>query len=430
MDSEKGNIYLCSSLTSGQVYCNAKTKIFPDGTTNMTVFKVPIFKDSDIKSTKQIKDQYYDDCDADYRSDQLTRIFKDNGLSFTIDFPKLKEREKDGDLSFLEKLGITIEEWKRLTKPYETKHRKKKTGLSEPRHDSMKRAKDQIFDYILCNDFEYFFTGTINPDTLDSTDTKALLKPVQTWLKEMVRRNGLSYVMVAERHKKGGIHFHGLFKADNLALVESGTKLYKGYKKPVSEERAKRLGLTDGRTVYNLKQWKFGFTTAIKLTGDRMNTAFYVTKYITKDTGKIFGRFYWHSRNLIKPRITLTNVDFESIPGAEFNGFKYVFKRGGEQGATERESENVDILDKQNGETGNRGEKFTEPCSNESYSGELPEVVHIFSTSCRLPGNVPGGSHGFEIISESEKGGDIFGAEEKQEDSVECKRQRKNIPLP
>ena len=156
-------------------------------------------------------------------------------------------------------------------------------------------------------------------------------------------RYGLSYLMIAERHKKGGIHFHGLCRSSvPLRLEDSGTKLYKGHKKPVSNARAEKLGLTDGRTVYNLKSWKFGFTTCIELTGDRLNTAFYVTKYITKDCKKIFGKFFWHSRDLKKPKVIIEDVDYESILAVEHNGFKYQFKRGGEQVET-----NGDVVDMQ-----------------------------------------------------------------------------------
>ena len=202
------------------------------------------------------------------------------------------------------------------------------TDLKEVRYDSMKRAKDSIFDYILNNSFDYFFTGTINPELLDSQDSNEVLKPVKKWLENLVARYGLSYIMVAERHKSGAIHFHGLLKSQKpLKMVDSGTKLYQGYNKPVSNEKAEKLGLSGGRTVYNLANWRFGYSTAIKLTGDRMNTAFYVTKYITKDFKKIFGRFFWHSRDLKKPQIIYKNVDFNSFDALDYGGFKYRLDR-------------------------------------------------------------------------------------------------------
>lgn len=266
-------------LQKGEVYRNSKTKVFTDGTTNTIVSRNAIFKDKDIHSEYLENKMYYAPIEVN-------------------------KKKKKGD-----------------------------NVLNEPRNDSIKRAKDQIFDLVLNNEFEYFFTGTINPDLHDSKSPFELLKPVQQWLKDMVRRYGLHYIMIAERHKKGGIHFHGLLKSDKeLNMVYSGTKLYKGHKKPVSDDKAEKMKLFEGREVYNLKSWSFGFTTCIKLQGDRMNTAFYVTKYITKDCKKIFGRFFWHSQNLKKPLIVIKDMDFDSIESYEVNGFKYIFKRG-EQGS-------------------------------------------------------------------------------------------------
>lgn len=262
-------------LHKGEVYRNSKTKIYTDGTTNTIISRNFIFKDKDIHSEYLEYQLYY--------------------------------------------------------APIEVKKKKNKVDCvqNEPRNDSIKRAKDQIFDLVLNNEFEYFFTGTINPEKYDSKSPSDLLKPVQQWLKDMVKRYGLHYVMIAEYHKKGGIHFHGCLNSDKpLKMEYSGTKLYKGYKKPVSDDKAAKRGLTDGRDVYNLKSWSFGFTTCIKLVGDRMNTAFYITKYITKDCKKIFGRFFWHSQNLKKPMIVMQDMDYDSIESYEVNGFKYVFKRG------------------------------------------------------------------------------------------------------
>ena len=60
-----------------------------------------------------------------------------------------------------------------------------------------------------------------------------------------------------------------------------------------------------------------------------MNVVYYITKYITKDCKKIFGKFFWHSRDLKKPEISVDYVDYDSVEAVEFNGtFKYQFVRG------------------------------------------------------------------------------------------------------
>lgn len=328
-------------LKSGQVYRNSKTKLYTDGSTNTIISRSSIFKDKDtLTENMYFKDEQKQ---ADIKqqreayADKIYRVYTilDRCNLSATDFNIITAYEKDDNfLIKLNELGLSLNEYDYI-KDYFIKKEpvKKERACNEVRADSIKRAKDQIFDFILNNDFDYFFTGTINTYMFDSKDPKELLKPVQNWLKDRVKRDNMRYIMIAERHKKGGIHFHGLMAADRLSMVDSGTKLYKGRKKPVSNEKAEKLGLYEGRTVYNLASWKFGFTTCIKLTGDKLNTAFYVTKYITKDSKKIFGRFFWHSRNLKKPLIIIEDKDFDSIQSYETNGFKYIFTRGTQNAA-------------------------------------------------------------------------------------------------
>ena len=328
-----------SPLHNGEIYRNSKTKHYTDGTTNTIVSRSSIFKDKSIiteymNSKEDRKQKEETDRRTSYENliDEVYEILKRCEIS-DRDFSIIESHEREDDfLIVLSDLGMTLDEYDTCKRYFSKSDKvdKKTASQSEPRSDSMKRAKDQVFDYVLNNEFKYFFTGTINPERIDSTNPKEVLKPVQDWLKNMVKRYGLHYIMIAEYHiKSGGIHFHGLMYSEKeLHLKDSGTKLYKGYKKPVSNERAEELGLYEGRTVYNLMSWKFGYTTCIELEGDRMKTAFYITKYITKDCKKIFGKFFWHSRNIDKPSITLEDRDFDSVESIETNGFKYIFKRG------------------------------------------------------------------------------------------------------
>ncbi len=188
---------------------------------------------------------------------------------------------------------------------------------------NMKRAKDSIFDITMCNDWKYFFTGTFDDSKAGENTTENLLLPVQNWLKNQVRRKGLQYVLVAEysplNHR---IHFHGLLN-EALELVDSGTVLCTGKKAPIKIATADRQNIPqeDRKTVYNIPAWseRFGFTTAIPVTGEPVQLARYITKYITKDCEKIFGKYFWSSRNIIRhPQIVFANTDdFDSIPQEE-----------------------------------------------------------------------------------------------------------------
>ena len=197
------------------------------------------------------------------------------------------------------------------------------------RHDNLKRAKDSIFDLVYSNTWDWFFTGTIDPKRIDSSDPAVLKKPLQKWLNNMVDRYGISYVLIFERHKKtNGIHIHGMIKENPftpLRLVPSDTKTFYGFKKPMKQRTAQKHGLdwNKGKTVYNLKTWRFGWSTAIKVYGDRGALSHYITKYITKENEKIMGRYYWHSRDLEKPKIQYMNVNYDEIHLPIFHGWKF-----------------------------------------------------------------------------------------------------------
>ena len=66
--------------------------------------------------------------------------------------------------------------------------------------------------------------------------------------------------------------------------------------------------------MYNVSDWQYGFSTAIETYGEPSQLAFYVTKYITKDVKKIFGKFFWSSKNIKRePKITYADEDFSEI---------------------------------------------------------------------------------------------------------------------
>ena len=201
---------------------------------------------------------------------------------------------------------------------------------SSLRTDNLKKTKDKIFDYVMCNEWEYFFTGTIDPKKYDSHNAHKIKKPLKKWFEHMSERYGLSYICIFEYHKKGGIHIHGLIRSSPLTplkLVESDTRSYFGFKKPMRDKTALKHGLdiTKGRRVYNLKTWRFGWSTAIKIYGTQQAIAHYITKYITKSNQKIMGRYFWHSRDLKKPNIFYMNTSYEDIPTPKYHGFKFLY---------------------------------------------------------------------------------------------------------
>ena len=180
---------------------------------------------------------------------------------------------------------------------------------------ALRRARSKILDIIRCNlDFRYFCTLTYNGECFARDDYKSVVASFSRWCDNRVRRKGLKYVAVIERHhQSNGLHFHVLCNSV-LSLVDSGTVSVPQKKKPIRVSSADRYKIPaeDRKVVYNISDWSYGFSTAIEITGDpeRIKTANYLRKYLTKDSEKIGGRYYYSGGALVRPRFLYTNADF------------------------------------------------------------------------------------------------------------------------
>lgn len=165
------------------------------------------------------------------------------------------------------------------------------------------RARKQVFELCACNDFDLFFTLTLNKELIDRYDYKAAVRKFGQWADNQVRRRGFKYVAVPELHKDGAVHFHGLCNSEAVRLVDSGKK-------------------SKGQTVYNLPGWRLGFTTAISLYGERNAAAHYVAKYISKqhgtNGGTIGGRYFYHGGALMHAKCIYQHADFDALEGREY----------------------------------------------------------------------------------------------------------------
>lgn len=195
---------------------------------------------------------------------------------------------------------------------------------------SMRRARAQVRDMALCTPFKYFVTLTLDKAKIDRYDMKAITKKLNSWADNQVRRKGLTYILVPERHKDGAIHFHGFFN-DALQVEDSGTMTMAGWKapkKPRSAAQRREWEEKGAHPVYNLPAWTLGFTTAIELYGTYEAAVSYVCKYIGKDmqpdptTGakrpeKIGGRWYYSGGALRLPEVSYCDSSLREVEQAE-----------------------------------------------------------------------------------------------------------------
>lgn len=176
-------------------------------------------------------------------------------------------------------------------------HERASNGSDEVRSDSLKRAKDKIFEIASANEWDYMVTFTLDESKVNRYDSKEVKKKFCKWLENMVQRRGLKALIVPELHQDGAIHFHGLCN-DCFNFVHSGTYKVSGRKKPVRLSTLKKLKLSPNsenvRDVFNITDYKLGFATAVRLDSNKEAVAFYMTKYATKELElhKILGKFY------------------------------------------------------------------------------------------------------------------------------------------
>lgn len=201
--------------------------------------------------------------------------------------------------------------------PAPAKREKGKKSEGEDQLRSMRRARAKLRRLALSNEFDFFVTLTLDKERIDRYDPKAIMQKVNRWLDNMVRRHGLRYILVPERHKDGAIHFHGFFAGEGLKAVDSGTISLPGEKAPrrwIHEAQRAEWLQQGGHTVYNLPQWEYGFTTALRLYGTYSAAVGYVCKYIGKQDGeRPMGRWYYSGGALKEPPKEYATLDYREL---------------------------------------------------------------------------------------------------------------------
>lgn len=146
------------------------------------------------------------------------------------------------------------------------------------------RARSRVRELAFCNDWQYFFTGTLDGSKIDRYDLKGYVKRLGEWISNYNRKYGvnLMYLLVPEQHKDGAFHIHGLLNGVHpRSLVRNDNGFFE-----IAEYRK-----------------RFGFM-SLSPVKDHSKVCSYVTKYITKEQGKTMIEFnkhrYYASRNLQK----------------------------------------------------------------------------------------------------------------------------------
>ena len=165
--------------------------------------------------------------------------------------------------------------------------------------ESILRSKNKIFELAFCNPWDWFFTGTLNPNKHDRTDLELFHKQITQWLRDYNKKYNLNikFLFVPEKHKDGkSWHIHGFIyglPVSHLKQFVVGDKMGKGLAKKV----------LNGDIVYNWLAYynKFGFCDLEPIRNHEAVSK-YVTKYINKELSnsvtELQAHTYYHSRGL------------------------------------------------------------------------------------------------------------------------------------
>ena len=161
------------------------------------------------------------------------------------------------------------------------------------------RARTTIFELAYCNSWEWFFTGTLDPEKFDRENLPNFHKVFTQWLRNYGKKYGIkiNFLIVPELHSDGkNWHFHGLLSGlpvEHLHQFQIGDKMGAGL-----AVKVKRGDIVFDWTAY---RQKFGWCD-VEAVRSHEAVSKYMTKYVTKDLGHsvsaLGAHLYYCSRGL------------------------------------------------------------------------------------------------------------------------------------
>ncbi len=161
--------------------------------------------------------------------------------------------------------------------------------------NNFSRARSMVLQYALCNPWELFFTGTLDKTKYDRFNLDTFMGDLSQWIRDKRKAYGVKFqvLLVPEHHEDGAWHVHGLVHDLPIDAVD----LF-GPSVPKKLRDKDFLNWPD-------YQAKFGFC-SLALIRDPVATAFYISKYVSKDLSRRAGdlgkHLYFHSRPLRKAK--------------------------------------------------------------------------------------------------------------------------------
>lgn len=173
---------------------------------------------------------------------------------------------------------------------------KEKESNDSKLSNNISRARSMVLQYGICNDWDYFFTCTLDKLKFNRYSLDAFSIDFPQWIRNQRKKYGLDfkYLFIPERHQDGAWHIHGFMSGipswEFSDFPDPFYKLQKAYR--------------EGKYFNWPPMWdRYGSCSFAPLR-DGVAASFYILKYIGKDlTGRAsdFGQhIFFHSHGLKK----------------------------------------------------------------------------------------------------------------------------------
>ena len=191
----------------------------------------------------------------------------------------------------------------------------------EKMREAKSRARARIFELAFCNEWDWFFTGTLNSKLYDRTNLTKFHKDLTKWLHNYAYNRGIpkiDFLLIPELHKDGkSWHMHGLLRGlpvEHLTQFQIGMTMGAGLADKVQR----------GDEVYNWEPYmrKFGFCD-LERVKDSEAVSKYCCKYITKSlqhsVKESGAHMYYHSRGLRRSEVVAVGSFGGVLPAPEYS---------------------------------------------------------------------------------------------------------------
>lgn len=144
--------------------------------------------------------------------------------------------------------------------------------------ENIMRARSKIFEYAICNQWDFFCTFTIDPKKYDRNDLNGYHKSFSQFIRDVGKKYNtrIRYLLVPEEHTSGGWHEHGLFSGFTPEMIRDFT-----LKEHLPSYIRDKLKSGDRVCEWIDYRKKFGFCD-LEPVRNHEAVSKYITKYISK----------------------------------------------------------------------------------------------------------------------------------------------------